>query len=163
MGDVVADHLRLLQRFLQQRRAHRRGYLPGHPPVTKETPLGIEQGLAARGKVDFGTVPAGGSVSEVAEWLVRIKVREMNAPLFCLLLHIASVIPCQRTYLADGHGGKLLGFSDETVIRSCLPVPIGSRLGEIAKSLLALSKRIFGTLLVFDIGQNAVPFYNLSE
>ena len=87
----------------------------------------------------------------------------MKAPLFRLLVHIASVIPCQRTYLADGHGGELFGFNDETVIRPCLPVPIGSRLGEIAKSLLALSKRIFGALLVFDIAIDTVPFYDVSE
>ena len=35
--------------------------------------------------------------------------------------------------------------------------------GEIAESLLARSKRIFGTLLVFDVGIGAVPFYDVSE
>ena len=40
----------------------------------------------------------------------------------------------------------MLVYGDETVIRSGLPVPIGSRLGKIAESLLALAKRIFGTL-----------------
>src|ERR1700686_2927002 len=118
MRDVVAYHLRLLQCFLQQRRAHRRGYVPAHPPVTEETSLRIKQGLAARGKVDFGTVPAGGSVPEVAKRFVRIEIREMKAPLFRLLLDIVSVIPCQRAYPADGHGGELLGFSDKTVVRA---------------------------------------------
>src|SRR5208283_4848495 len=104
MRDVVTYYLRLLQCFLQQRRAHLRGYVPCHPPVTEETSLRIKLRLAARGKVEFGTVPAGGSVPEVAKWLVRIEVREMKAPLFRLLLHIASVIPCQRAYPAGGDG-----------------------------------------------------------
>src|ERR1700692_3044364 len=134
MGDVVTHHLRLLQCFLQQRRAHRRGYVPCHPPVTKETSLRIKQGLAARGKVDIGTVPAGGSVPEVAKWLVRIEVCEMKAPLFWLVLDIASVIPWQRAYPAGGYGAELLGFSDETVVRPSLPVPIGRRFGEMPES-----------------------------
>src|SRR6202051_3966372 len=158
MGDVVTHHLRLLQCFLQQRRAHRRGYVPAHSPVTKETSLRIKQGLAARGKVDFGTVPAGGSVPEVAKWLVRIAGREISPPLFRLLLHIASVIPCQRAYPAGGYGAELLGFSDETVVRPGLPVPIGSRLGEIAESLLALPKRLLGLLALRDIHPSADEF-----
>ena len=35
--------------------------------------------------------------------------------------------------------------------------------GEIAESLLAVSKRIFGALLVFDFGIDAEPFYDFSE
>src|SRR6202035_3070249 len=58
MRDVVAYHLRLLQGFLQQRRAHRSSYLPGYPPVTEETSFRIKQGLATRGNIDFGAVPA---------------------------------------------------------------------------------------------------------
>jgi hypothetical protein len=86
MRDVVAYHLRLLQGFLQQRRAHRSSYVPAYPPVTEETSFRIEQRLAARGNVDIGTVPTGGSVPEVAKWLVRIEVRDVLAPLFWLLL-----------------------------------------------------------------------------
>src|ERR1700688_2137654 len=169
MRDVVAYHLRLLQCFLQQRRAHRRGYVPAHPPVTKETTLRIKQGLAARGNVDFGTVPACGSVREVAKRLVRIEVRYVKAPLFWLLLEVASEIPSHRAYPAGWQRAdfveELLGHkvSDETVVRAGLPVPIGSRFGEIAESLLALAKRIFGTLLVFDVGIGAVPFDDVSE
>src|SRR5450631_4908596 len=103
MRNVVTNHLRLVQCLLQQRRAHRKGYVPCHPPVTKETSLRIKQGLAARGKVDFGTVPAGGSVPEVAKWLVRVEVREVKAPFFWFLLEVESVIPCQRAYPAGGY------------------------------------------------------------
>ena len=35
--------------------------------------------------------------------------------------------------------------------------------GEIAKSLLARAKRVFGTLLVFDVGVGTVPFDDVSE
>ena len=93
MRDVVADHLRLLEGFLQQRRAHRSIYLPGYPPVTEETSFRIKQGLAARGNIDSGAVPAGGFVSEVAKWFVRIEGRHVKAPLFRLLLEVASEIP----------------------------------------------------------------------
>src|SRR5207253_9083318 len=118
---------------------------------------------AARGNVDFGTVPAGGSVREVAKWLVRIEVRDVLAPLFRLLLEVASEIPSHRPYPAVGQYADsfelLIGHnvSDETVVRAGLPVPIGSRLGEIAESLLAFPKRIFGALLVFDVAIGAVP------
>src|SRR3984957_4422392 len=169
MGDVVAYHLRLLQGFLQQRRAHRSSDLPGYPPVTEETSFRIKQGLAARGNIDFGAVPAGGFVPEVAKWLVRIEGRHVKAPLFRLVLEVVSEIPSQHTYPAGGQDAdfveKLLGHkvSDETVVRASLPVPIGRRFGEIAESLLALSKRILGLLLVFDVGIGAVPFYDVSE
>src|SRR6478672_12022995 len=122
MRDVVAYHLRLLQGFLQQRRAHRRSYVPAYPPVTEETSLRIKQGLAARGNVDFGTVTAGGSVSEVAKWLVRGEVRNVTAPLFWLLLEVESEIPSRRPYPAGGQdadGVKLLvghKVSDETMV-----------------------------------------------
>jgi hypothetical protein len=95
---------------------------------------------------------------------VRIEVRHVKAPLFWLLLEVASKIPSQRAYPAGGQNADgvelLLGHkvSDETVVRPGLPVPIGRRLGEIAESLLALAKRIFGTLLVFDVAIGAVPF-----
>ena len=75
----------------------------------------------------------------------------MKAPFFRLLLAVASVIPCQRAYPAGGYGAEWLDFSDETVVRPGLPIPIGSRLGKIAKLLLALPKRTFGPLLVFDV------------
>ena len=42
MGDVVAYHLRLLQGFLQQRRAHRRSYVARHAPVTEEMSFRIK-------------------------------------------------------------------------------------------------------------------------
>ena len=35
--------------------------------------------------------------------------------------------------------------------------------GEIAEALLALAKRVFGTLLVFDVGIGAVPFDDVAE
>ena len=53
---------------------------------------------------------------------------------------------------------SLFGFSDETVVRPGLPVPIGSRLGEIAESLLALSKRLLGLLALRDIHHSADKF-----
>src|SRR5450432_260770 len=82
----------------------------------------------------------------------------MNAPLFWLLLEVESVVPCPRAYSAGGYGAELLGFSDETVVRPGLPVPIGSRLGEIAESLFALSKRLLGLLALRDIHQSADKF-----
>jgi hypothetical protein len=96
---------------------------------------------------------------------VRIEVRHVTPPLFWLLLDIASEFPSHQADPEDGHpkGAELVGYIDETVVRPGFPVPIESRLGVIAKSLLALSKRIFGTLLVFDVGRDAVPFYNFSE
>jgi hypothetical protein len=129
------------------------------PPVTEEPSLRIKQRLAARGNVDFGTVPASGPVPEVAKWPVRIEVRDVSAPLFWFLFKVASEIPSHRAYPAGGHGADgvefLLGHkvSDETVVRPSLPVPIGRRLGIITESLLALSKRIFGTLGLGDIHQ----------
>jgi hypothetical protein len=80
MRDVVAYHLRLLQGFFQQRRAHRSSYVPAYPPVTEETSFRIKQWLAARGNVDIGTVPAGGSVPEVAKWLVRVDIEILLPP-----------------------------------------------------------------------------------
>src|SRR4029077_4067990 len=164
-----ADHLRLLEGFLQQRCAHRSSYLPGYPPVTEKTSLRIKQRLAARGNIDFGAVPAGGFVPEVAKWLVRIESRHVKAPLFRLLLEVASEIPSQHAYPAVGQDAdfveELLGHkvSDETVVRAGLPIPIGRRFGEIAEALLALAKRIFGPFLLFDVGIGAVPFYDVSE
>jgi hypothetical protein len=40
-GDIVADHLRLLQGFLELRRAHRRGYVPAHHHI-----VDVAHGLA---------------------------------------------------------------------------------------------------------------------
>jgi hypothetical protein len=96
---------------------------------------------------------------------VRIEISHVTAPLFWLLLEIASQIPSLRAYPAGRRpkGVEPVGYTDETVVRPGLPGPIGSRLGKIAESLFALSKRIFGTLLVFDVGRDAVPFYDLSE
>src|SRR5580700_447943 len=102
MGDVVAYHLRLLQGFLQQRRAHRGSDLRGYAPVTEETSFRIKQGLAAHGNIDFGAVPAGGFVPEVAKCLMRIEGRHVQAPLFRLLLEVASEIPSQHAYPAVG-------------------------------------------------------------
>src|ERR1700727_1607302 len=93
MRDVVAHHLRFLQGFLQQCRAHRRAYVAGHSSITEEISFRIKYGLATRGNVDFGTVLAGGSVPEVAKWSVRIEIRDVLAPLFRLLLDIVSEIP----------------------------------------------------------------------
>jgi len=93
----------------------------------------------------------------------------VKAPLFWLLLEVASEIPSQHAYPAVGQDAdfveELLGHevSDETVVRAGLPVPIGRRFGEIAESLLALAKRVFGSLLVFDVGIGAVPFDDVSE
>ena len=53
---------------------------------------------------------------------------------------------------------ELFGFSDETVVRPGLPVPIGSRLGKIAKSLFALSKRLLGLLALRNIHHSADKF-----
>src|SRR5258708_24269536 len=108
MGDVVAYHLRLLQCLLQQRRTHRRSYVPSYSPVTEETSFRIKQGLAARGNVDFGAVPAGGSVREVAKRLVCIEVRYVKAPLFWLLLEVASEVPSHRAYPAGGQGADFV-------------------------------------------------------
>ena len=54
----------------------------------------------------------------------------------------------------------LLGHKvrDETVVRPGLPVPIGSRLGKIAESLFALSKRLLGLLAPRDIHHSADIF-----
>src|SRR5271154_5726944 len=82
----------------------------------------------------------------------------MNAPLFLLLLGGESVLPCPRAHPAGGYGAELLGFSDETVVRPGLPVPIGRRLGEIAESLFALSKRLLGLLAFRDIHHSADKF-----
>src|SRR5216683_6314765 len=82
----------------------------------------------------------------------------MKAPLFWLLLEVKSVIPCPRAYPAGGYGAELLGFSDETVVRPGLPVPIGSRLRKIAEALFALSKRLLGLLALRDIHHSADIF-----
>src|ERR1700733_12951889 len=167
MGDIVADHLCLLQSLLKLRRTHRRSDVPAHAAITEETSLPIKQGLTARRNVDFGTVHAGGSVPEVTKWPVRIEVRYVKAPLLRLLLEVASILPAQRADRSDGQGADsvelMLGYSDVTVVRPGLPVPIGSRLGKIAEALLALAKRIFGPLLVFDFAIDAVPFHDVSE
>src|SRR5258708_7994403 len=82
----------------------------------------------------------------------------MKPPLFWLLLEVKSVIPCPRAYPAGGYGAELLGFSDETVVRPGLPVPIGSRLGKIAEALFALSKRLLGLLALRNIHHSADKF-----
>src|SRR5260221_12387677 len=82
----------------------------------------------------------------------------MKPPRFWLLLEVKSVIPCPRAYPAGGYGAELLGFSDETVVRPGLPVPIGSRLGKIAEALFALSKRLLGLLALRDIHHSADKF-----
>src|SRR5271155_2130339 len=93
--------------------------------------------------MDFRTITAGGSVPEVAKWPVRIEVRLVKPPLFWLLLKVESVLPSRHACSGDGHDAErigLIGYRDQSVVWPGLPVPIGSRLGEIAEALLAVTQ-----------------------
>ena len=48
------------------------------------------------------------------------------------------------------------------MIRSRLPVPIGSCLAEIPKTLFTIAKRVFCPFSIFDIGTGTVPSDNVS-
>src|SRR5271154_288104 len=110
--------------------------------------------------MDFRTVTAGGSVPEVAKWPVRIEVRHVKAPLFWLLLKVESVFPSRHACSGDGHDAErigLIGYRDQLVVRPGLPVPIGSRLGEIAEALLAVPQRCVSLLALGQIEHEGDP------
>src|ERR1700686_3111220 len=82
----------------------------------------------------------------------------MKAPLFWFLLEVACELPSRRACPVRGRRADdvvLLGYGDETVVRPCLPVPIGSRLGEIAESLFAFTQRRLNSLVFGDVHECA--------
>ena len=51
----------------------------------------------------------------------------------------------------------------ESMIRPGFPVPVGRRLVEIAKTLLAIANSFFCPLSIFDVGTRSVPFNDVSR
>src|SRR5258705_1288720 len=95
---------------------------------------------------------------------MRVVHGSMLPPFFGFRFDIVREVPASQASQArgrDANGVEMIRYAGDPVVRSCLPEPVGGRLGVIAKALLTFAKRLLRPLAVLDVGRRSVPFDNV--